>query len=95
MDCDPSTGYCRIPDNTITDSGTKSYVIDLLLSAATAVLVTYVFLSMLGFLPYIGSGIANEGMMTFGQGRLAPPGNDGLQRMNNRIAQGAGGGGGK
>lgn len=64
------------------------YMIKILLSLIMAVISAFIFMSMLQYLPFIGSGISGESlsMPTFGAKGLAPPGSDMLGGIQKKIA---------
>jgi hypothetical protein len=66
------------------------YIIGIALSAFMAVVVVFIFMSMLQYLPFIGSGISGEvlSMPQFGAGGLAMPGTGMMNRFQKNIAGG-------
>ncbi len=64
------------------------YTINLFLSFIMALVTTYIFMSMLDFLPFIGSGLTGDAfsVMPFGTGRLAPPGSEMIKGMKDKFA---------
>ena len=70
-------GYC-----------TTLYMINLVLSFLMALIASYIFFTLLDFLPFVGTGITAEPLSTapFGMGQLGPPGEGFIGNVKKRIA---------
>lgn len=72
------------------------YLEQLMIAMVMAVVTTYIFMIMLEYLPFIGSGISGESlsMPTFGAGNFAPTGSKTFQGIQQRLGGNLFGGGG-
>ena len=70
-------------------------MIQLVLACIMAVVTIFIFMSMLEYLPFIGSGIAGEvlSLPTFGAGRFAPPGSGMMGNIQKKLSANFLGGG--
>ncbi|MFW0776790.1 MAG: type IV secretion system protein [Rickettsiales bacterium] len=66
----------------------EPYIINLFISILMAVVTGYIFMLMLEYLPFIGSGISGESLSipTFGVGSMAPPGSKFVKNMQTKLA---------
>ena len=66
----------------------QPYIINLFISILMAVVTGYIFMLMLEYLPFIGSGISGESLSipTFGVGSMAPPGSKFVKNMQSKLA---------
>jgi hypothetical protein len=65
------------------------YIINIMISGLMAVVTGYIFMTMLKYLPFIGSGISGEtlSMPTFGVGKFAPPGQGAMTGLQDKLAK--------
>lgn len=85
----PDAGCASNPDPLhYLDNYYYPYMVRLILALIMAVVTTYIFKSMLEYLPFIGSGISGESlsMPTFGVGKFAPIGGQTLSKIKDRLS---------
>ncbi len=83
-------GNSACTDLDVGASITRGYIITAFLSLIMAVAVTYIFMMMLEFLPFIGSGVVGDVLATptFGSGSLSPPGAGMVNNLRGKLMGG-------
>lgn len=85
-------GYPTNPDSPgykdAVDASLLEYFTNLLLSLIMAVVTMYIFLQMLDYLPYIGSGVSGDVLGTAVSSKLAPPGAESVDKLKSRFIGG-------
>lgn len=82
--------YPSLTNPTNGEACRTTYFIELILAAAMAMVMAYIFMQLLNALPFIGSGIAADAASSsgFGFGSMAPPGESMITGLKNKLAGG-------